>query len=269
MTKTERLTHPYLRLRGKTILVTGATSGYGAAITALALAEGARVIAAGRSEEKLEALLTQHENEALLPLLMDVTQKEAVQQAIGGLPAEWALVDALVNNAGLALGLLPAQDCSLEQWETMVATNINGVMNCTHTVLPAMVQRNKGHIITIGSMAGTYAYPGANVYGATKAFVKQFALNLRADLLGTRVRVTNIEPGMSAGTQFSQVRFEGDEGKAAEVYRGTEPLMPQDIAECVMWAMSLPEHVNIDSLAVMPTYQAPAALAVHREKPTS
>lgn len=253
-----------MRLKDKTILITGATSGYGLTITTLAIQEGARVIAAGRSEEKLQALGQQFPESQLHPLLMDVTDKAAVQNAIAALLAEWASIDALVNNAGLALGLEPAHRCSLEQWETMVDTNIKGVMYCTHAVLPGMVERERGHIVNIGSMAGTYPYPGGNVYGATKAFVEQFSLNMRADLLGTRVRVTNVEPGLSAETDFSVVRFGGDRAKAAEVYKGTEPLLPQDIAECVVWVLSLPEHVNINRLEVMPTCQATGPLAVWR-----
>jgi NADP-dependent 3-hydroxy acid dehydrogenase YdfG len=254
-----------MRLSNKTILITGATGGYGRAITALAIQEGARVIAAGRSEEKLQALAAQHAKDSLFPLLMEVTDRQAVQQAIASLPPEWADIDGLVNNAGLALGLDPAQRCSLEQWETMVDTNIKGVLYCTHAILPGMVARGRGHIVNIGSMAGTYPYPGGNVYGATKAFVEQFSLNLRADLLGTRVRVTNVEPGLSAETDFSVVRFGGDRQKAAEVYKGTEPLLPPDIAECVVWALSLPEHVNINRIEVMPTCQATGPLAVWRE----
>lgn len=253
-----------MRLDGKTILVTGATSGYGKAITEMALKEKARVIAAGRNAAKLEALMGEHAQASLLPLLMDVTDKQTVQNAIATLPPQWASIDALVNNAGLALGLEPAHRCSLEQWETMVDTNIKGVMYCTHAVLSGMVERGRGHIVNIGSMAGTYPYPGGNVYGATKAFVEQFSLNLRADLLGTRVRVTNVEPGLSAETDFSVVRFGGDRAKAAEVYKGTEPLLPEDIAECVVWALSLPEHVNISRLEVMPTCQATGPLAVWR-----
>lgn len=255
-----------MQLHHKTLLITGATGGYGRAMTALAIAQGARVIAAGRSAEKLKALEGQHPQDSLLPLLMDVADKDAVQAAVAGLPPQWAAIDGLVNNAGLALGLEPAHRCSLEQWETMVDTNIKGVIYCTHAILPGMVTRGRGHIVNIGSMAGTYPYPGGNVYGATKAFVEQFSLNLRADLLGTRVRVTNVEPGLSAETDFSVVRFGGDRAKAAEVYKGTEPLLPQDIAECVVWALSLPEHVTISRIEVMPTCQATGPLAVWRQQ---
>jgi 3-hydroxy acid dehydrogenase/malonic semialdehyde reductase len=253
-----------MRLHHKTILITGATSGYGKAILHMAFGEGARVIAAGRSAAKLDALMEEYKDAPLHPLLMDVTDKQAVQNAIASLPAEWTAIDALVNNAGLALGLEPAHRASLEEWDTMVATNINGVMNVTHAILPGMVARGRGHIVNMGSMAGTYPYPGGNAYGATKAFVKQFSLNLRADLLGTGVRVTNVEPGMSAGTEFSVVRFGGDRQKAAEVYAGAEPLLPEDVAECVVWALSQPEHVCISRLEVMPTGQATGPLAVWR-----
>jgi 3-hydroxy acid dehydrogenase/malonic semialdehyde reductase len=253
-----------MRLSGKTVLITGATSGYGYAILELALKEGARVIAAGRSEEKLAALTESHRGAALFTLRMDVTDREAVEQSLASLPNDWAAVDGLINNAGLALGLEPAHRCSLDEWETMVDTNIKGVMYVTRALLPGMVARGCGHIVNMGSMAGTYPYPGGNVYGATKAFVEQFSLNLRADLLGTGVRVTNIEPGLSGGTEFSVVRFGGDRAKAAQVYEGTEPLRAEDIAECVVWALSLPVHVNINRLEVMPTCQASGPLAVWR-----
>ena len=168
-----------------------------------------------------------------------------------------------MNNAGLALGLDPAQTARLADWETMVATNCTGLMRVTRALLPGMVARDRGHVVNLGSVAGDYPYPGGNVYGATKAFVKQFTLNLKADLVGTGVRVTNIEPGLVGGSEFSAVRF-GSAERAAKVYEGTTPLMPDDIAEAVAWVVGLPAHVNIERIEMMPTCQAPGGLAVKR-----
>jgi len=174
-------------------------------------------------------------------------------------------IDVLINNAGLALGLEPAHEADLNQWETMVNTNIKGLMYCTRQILPGMVERGRGHIINIGSVAGSTSYPGGNVYGATKAFVKQFSNNLRSDLLGTPIRITNIEPGL-AETEFSVVRFAGDRDRAAEVYKGTQPLAAEDIAEIVYWVTNLPQHVNINCLEVMPVCQAWGPFAIHRQE---
>ncbi len=170
----------------------------------------------------------------------------------------------LVNNAGLALGLEPAQRCDMEDWQRMIDTNIKGLLYCTRALLPGMVSRNRGHIVNVGSVAGSYPYPGGNVYGATKAFVQQFSLNLRADLLGTRVRVTNVEPGL-AESEFSLVRYKGDDDKAARTYEGTEPLRPDDIADIVYWAATRPGHVNLNRIEVMPVCQAFSPFAIHRE----
>lgn len=246
-------------------LITGATAGFGAAITRRAVREGARVIAAGRRMERLVALRDELGN-AVLPLELDVTDRAMVEHVLAGLPAEWAAIDVLVNNAGLALGLEPAHMASLDEWETMVNTNVRGLMTVTRLVLPGMVERNRGHILNMGSIAGEYPYPGGNVYGATKAFVHQLSLNLRADLLGTAIRVTDIEPGLCGGTEFSAIRFGGDAGKAASVYAGTQPITPEDIADTVWWVVSRPAHVNINVISMMPVCQAPGPLAVHREK---
>jgi 3-hydroxy acid dehydrogenase/malonic semialdehyde reductase len=164
----------------------------------------------------------------------------------------------------LALGLSPAWDADLAQWDTMVATNVIGLMHVTRAVLPGMVARNRGTIINLGSVAGTYPYPGGHVYGGTKAFVKQFSLNLRADLVGKNIRVTDLEPGMVGGSEFSKVRFGGDEQKAAKVYEGITPLSPEDIAEAAAWVVGLPAHMNVNRLEMMPTCQASAAFAVKR-----
>jgi 3-hydroxy acid dehydrogenase/malonic semialdehyde reductase len=229
----------------KTILITGATAGFGRAFAERLVAEGHRVIAAGRRRDRLDALaaeLAPH----VLPVGLDVTNAAAVDALPGALPEAWRQVDVLINNAGLALGLNPAQATSIADWQRMVDTNISGLMRLTRAFLPQMVARDAGHIINLGSVAGTYPYPGGNVYGATKAFVAQFTLNLKADLLATNVRVTCIEPGLVGGSEFSTVRFGGDAEKAAKVYEGTQPLMPEDIAETVAWVIGLPAHVNIN-----------------------
>lgn len=247
----------------KTVFVTGASSGFGEAITRRFVAEGARVVAAARRMDKLAAL-AEELGKAVLPIELDVQDRGAVERTIGDLPAEFAEIDVLVNNAGLAKGLQPAQRADVDDWEQMVDTNCKGLMYCTRAALPGMVTRGRGHVINLGSIAGTYPYPGANVYGATKAFVHQFSLNLRSDLRGTGVRVTNIEPGMVGGTEFSKVRFAGDQDKADSVYAGTEPLSADDVAESVYWTASLPAHVNVNTLELMPVVQSFSALDIYR-----
>ena len=246
-----------------TVLVTGATAGFGRAIALRLVRDGHRVIAAGRRTERLDALKREG-GEAILPLVLDVTDTEAVAALPGSLPEGWREVDVLVNNAGLALGLDPAQKADLRQWDQMVSTNITGLIHMTRALLPGMVARDKGHVVNLGSIAGYYPYPGGHVYGATKAFVKQFTLNLKADLIGTFVRVTDLEPGMCGGTEFSAVRFGGDEAKAAAVYQGTQPLTADDIAEATAWVISLPRHVNVNRIEMMPTCQGPGPLSVKR-----
>lgn len=248
----------------KTALVTGASSGFGAACARTLASQGWKLVLTARRREALEQLKQELGGEArVCCITMDVRDREAVSDAFATLPAEFAEIDLLVNNAGLALGLEPAHQASLEDWETMVDTNIKGVMYCTRAILPGMVARNRGHVVNIGSVAGSWPYPGGNVYGASKAFVQQFSRNLRADLLGTAVRVTNIEPGM-AETEFSKVRFKGEEEMAQRVYTGTEPLQAEDIAEIVAWVTSVPQRVNINSVEVMSVCQAWGPLAVHR-----
>ena len=193
-----------------------------------------------------------------------MTDAAGVAALPGSLPEGWREPDVLVNNAGLALGLAPAHEADLAQWDRMVATNVTGLMHLTRAILPGMVARDRGHVVNLGSIAGSYPYPGGHVYGGTKAFVEQFSLNLKADLVGTFVRVTNVEPGLCGGTEFSQVRFAGDEGKAQAVYKGTEPLTADDIAETVAWVIGLPRHVNVNRIEMMPTCQAPGPLAVKR-----
>lgn len=247
----------------RTVFITGATAGFGTAIARRYAALGARLVLSGRRSDRLEALKAEL-GVPVHALTLDVRDRQAVADAIAGLPAEFATIDVLVNNAGLALGLEPAQDANPEDWEVMVDTNVKGLMYVTRAVLPGMVARNRGHVVNIASTAGTYPYPGGNAYGATKAAVTQFSLNLITDLVKTKVRVTNIEPGLCGGSEFSVVRFKGDEEAAAKVYAGTEPLTAEDVAEAVLWATSLPAHVNINRMEMMPTCQAPAGLAVHR-----
>lgn len=244
-------------------LVTGASAGFGAAIARQLVAKGYQVIGVARREQRLQALQSEL-GAAFQPLTLDITDRAAVKQACDGLAARQTHVDLLVNNAGLALGRGPAQQADLDDWERMVATNVLGLLRLTHALLPDMVRRNQGHIINIGSTAGNYAYPGGNVYGATKAFIKQFSLGLRADLFGTNVRVTNLEPGMVGGTEFSQVRFHGDGDKAAAIYAGTEPLKAEDVAEAVVWAASQPAHVNVNIIEMMPVVQSLAGTRVFR-----
>ncbi|HEY6558432.1 MAG TPA: SDR family oxidoreductase [Polyangiaceae bacterium] len=243
--------------------VTGASSGFGAAITRELVRSGKRVIAAGRRHERL-AQLARELGPSVHVLALDVRDRVAVEGALQSLPDAFSEIDALVNNAGLALGLEPAARADLDDWDTMVDTNVKGLMYCTRAVLPQMVERQRGHIVNIGSIASEFPYPGGNAYGATKAFVHQFSMNLRADLLGTGVRVTNVEPGLCGGSEFSEVRFHGDRARAEAVYRDTEPLTPEDIAETVLWVLTRPAHVNINLVQLMPVDQAFGPLAVHR-----
>ncbi|WP_241578470.1 bifunctional NADP-dependent 3-hydroxy acid dehydrogenase/3-hydroxypropionate dehydrogenase YdfG [Rosenbergiella nectarea] len=245
------------------ILVTGVTSGFGEAITKHFIKQGHKVIGTGRREERLQALKNQLGDD-FYPIVLDVRDYSAIEQQLSSLPNAWQEIDVVVNNAGLALGLGRAQEADPKDWETMVDTNTKGVMYVSRAVLPAMVKRNKGHIINIGSTAGNWPYEGGNVYGATKAFVRQFSLNLRTDLHGTAVRVTNIEPGLVGGTEFSTIRFKGDNDKAANVYQGTQALTPEDVTEAVYWVATLPAHVNINTLEMMPVSQSYAGLRVDK-----
>jgi 3-hydroxy acid dehydrogenase/malonic semialdehyde reductase len=250
----------------KTAFITGASAGFGEGCARRFAREGWRLVLVARRLERLRDLQKElGGNEKIHIIPLDIQQKTAVKNAIDKLPEKFRNIDVLVNNAGLALGLEPSHTASLEDWETMVDTNIKGLLYCTRLILPGMVKRNSGYIINIGSTAGNWPYPGGNVYGATKAFVKQFSRNLRADLFGTKVRVTNIEPGL-AETEFSMVRFKGDSHRANQVYKGTQPLTAEDIAEVVFWVTSLPEHVNINRIEVMPTDQTWGPLALDRRE---
>jgi 3-hydroxy acid dehydrogenase/malonic semialdehyde reductase len=246
-----------------TVLVTGATAGFGEATARRFAAEGNKVILAGRRTDRLEALQGELGDNAHA-LTLDVQDRAAVVAAIEGLPSAFSAIDVLVNNAGLALGLDPAQSANLDDWDTMIDTNIKGVTYCTRAVLPGMKERGHGHVINLGSVAGTYPYPGGNVYGATKAFVHQFSLNLRADLVAENIRVTSVEPGL-AETEFSLVRFKGDADKAKGPYAGLQPLTGDDVAEAIYWVATLPGHVNINTLELMPTTQAFGPFAFSRE----
>jgi 3-hydroxy acid dehydrogenase/malonic semialdehyde reductase len=245
------------------VFVTGASSGFGAVITRRFAAKGDRVIACGRRLDRLAAL-AEELGINVLPLELDVRERAAVESSVSSLPAAFTDVDVLVNNAGLAKGMQPAQTARLEDWEQMLDTNCKGLLYCTRALLPGMVERGRGHVINMGSVAGTYPYPGGNAYGASKAFVHQFSLNLRSDLHGTGVRVTCIEPGIVAGTEFSTVRFDGDQDKAAATYAGLQALQPEDIAEAVDWAVSQPAHVNINTIEIMPVAQSFAPFQVDR-----
>lgn len=245
------------------ILVTGATAGFGESITRRFIANGHKVIATGRREERLKTLKDEL-GENLYTAQLDVRNRAAIEELIAGLPADWQAIDVLVNNAGLALGLEPAHKANIEDWEDMIDTNNKGLVYMTRAVLPGMVERNRGHVINIGSVAGAWPYAGGNVYGATKAFVRQFSLNLRTDLHGTALRVTDIEPGLVGGTEFSNVRFKGDDAKAEKAYENTQALTPEDVTEAVWWVATLPKHVNINTTEIMPVSQSFAGLNVHR-----
>lgn len=245
-------------------LVTGASAGFGIAIVERLIADGYKVVGAARRFEKLQELAKRF-GEDFYPLEMDVTDRSSVDRALASLPMSFQPISLLVNNAGLALGLDKAYEADFEDWLTMIETNVIGLAYVTRKLLPDMVERNHGLIINLGSTASTVPYPGANVYGSTKAFVKQFSLNLRADLAGTRIRVSNIEPGLCEGTEFSNVRFKGDDERAEKLYEGAHAIQPKDIAETVSWIASQPEHVNINRIEIMPTSQTFGAQPVYRD----
>jgi 3-hydroxy acid dehydrogenase / malonic semialdehyde reductase len=257
------MANPYIP---ETVLITGATGGFGQAFARAFAALGSRLILHGRSLEKLRDLerdlTTPH-----LSLGFDLRDTGATARAIKNLPPAWQTIDLLINNAGGALGLDAAQTSDLDDWDTMVDVNVRGLLQMTRLVLPGMIARGRGHIINIGSTAGTYPYPGGHVYCATKAFVAQFSLALRADLAGTKVRVTTLEPGM-VETDFSLRRFKGDTARAAAVYADTTPLQADDIADLAAFIATRPPHVNINRLEVMPTAQSFAPLAVERQTAT-
>lgn len=247
----------------KTILITGATSGFGEATARLFAENNWRLILTGRRVERLERLKKEFSRVPVYIAAFDVSKRDEVEKFSKELPEEFSKIDVLVNNAGLGLGSESASEADLDQWQVMVDTNINGLMYMTRSFLPQMVERKSGHIVNIGSIAGSWPYPGGNAYGATKAFVAQFSRNLRSDVHGTGVRVTNIEPGI-AETEFSLVRFSGDEKRAETVYEDASVLSAEDIAETIIWSVNRPARVNINSIEVMPTIQSWAQLNIHR-----
>ncbi|WP_352339067.1 SDR family NAD(P)-dependent oxidoreductase [Psychrobacter sp. 16-MNA-CIBAN-0192] len=246
------------------VLITGASAGFGEALARRLVAKGHQVIGCARRLDRLNALA--HDlGELFLPVVMDVSQPETIPKIIADLPEAFKQIDVLVNNAGLALGTEPAHEADLNDWTRMVDTNIKGLMSVTHAVMPAMVARDSGYIINVGSIAGSWPYFGGNVYGATKAFVKQFSLNLRADLVGTQVRVTNLEPGNVAGTEFSNVRYHGDDDKAAQVYQGFKTMTGDDIGDILLWLIESPAHINVNRLEVMPVAQTYNGLTIAKQ----
>lgn len=249
----------------KLILITGATSGFGEATARLFAAEGWRVIISGRRRDRLDALKRELEGlngPVVHALRMDVRDRAEVERAIAGLPAEWSSVDVLLNNAGLASGLDPIQDGDIDDWEKMIDTNVKGLLYVTRAVVPGMTARNSGHIINIGSTAGKEVYPKGNVYCATKHAVDALTKALRIDLVSHGIKVTQIAPG-AAETEFSEVRFGGDAARAKQVYQGFQPLKPEDVADIVLYAATLPPHVCINDLVVTSTAQANST-TIHR-----
>jgi NADP-dependent 3-hydroxy acid dehydrogenase YdfG len=247
------------------ICITGASAGFGEGCARRFAREGKKLILAARRRDRLQQLQDELGGSGMIHILpLDVRDKNQVKKRFESLPAEFSDIDLLINNAGLALGLEFAHEADLENWEIMIDTNIKGLAYCTRQILPGMVKRKNGYIMNIGSTAGNWPYPGGNVYGATKSFVQQFSRNLRAELAGTGIRVTNIEPGL-AETEFSIVRFKGDRDRAAKVYEGTTPLSGEDIAEITWWLYNQPPHVNVNTLEVMPTCQSWGPLAIERD----
>jgi serine 3-dehydrogenase (NADP+) len=246
----------------KTILITGATSGFGRAAAHRFVAAGWRVIATGRRAERLDALAAELGRDRVHTAAFDIRDAAAMRTALDALPGDFRDIDVLVNNAGLALGTAPAQRADLSQWKQMIDTNITALVTMTHALLPGLIAR-KGAILNIGSVAGSYPYTGGNVYGGTKAFVSQFSLNLRCDLHGTGVRVTSIEPGM-AETEFTLVRTNGDQSASETLYKGADPISADDIADTIFWVATLPPHLNVNRIEVMPVRQSFAGFAIHR-----
>lgn len=248
-----------------TLFITGATSGFGEACARRFAAAGWSLILTGRREDRLTALADELSAQIdVLPLVVDVRDRQAMQEVILSLPPRFSKLRGLINNAGLALGTSPTQDCDLDDWDIMVDTNIKGLLYSTRLLLPRLIAHGAGaSIVNLGSIAGNWPYPGSHVYGASKAFVRQFSLNLRCDLQGTGVRVTNLEPGLCE-SEFSLVRFSGDQSKCDAVYAGANPIQPKDIAETIFWVLSQPAHININSLELMPITQSWNNFAITR-----
>ena len=247
----------------KTILVTGASSGFGAAIAALFADNGWHVIACARRADRLQHLVERFGGERVHAAAFDIRDESAMRGALDALPEDFRAIDLLVNNAGLALGTAPAQRADLDQWKQMIDTNITALVTLTRLLLPRLIER-RGAIVNMSSISGTYPYSGGNVYGGTKAFVTQFSLGLRTDLHGSGVRVTSVEPGM-AETEFTLVRTGGDQSASDAMYRGARPITAEDIADTVWWIANLPPHLNINRIEIMPVSQSAAGLQVARD----
>ncbi|HET6805278.1 MAG TPA: SDR family NAD(P)-dependent oxidoreductase [Frateuria sp.] len=250
-------------MNGKVAWITGATSGFGAATVERFVAGGWRVVASGRRAERLQQLVARHGADRVHALAFDIRDEAAMRSAHAALPADFAGIDLLVNNAGLALGTAPAQQADLAPWKQMIVTNVTALVTLSRLLLPTLIER-KGAIVNISSTASTYPYPGGNVYGGTKAFVSQFSLGLRADLHGTGVRVTSVEPGM-AETEFTLVRTGGDQAASDRLYAGAQPITASDVADTLWWIANLPPHLNVNRIELMPVNQSFGAFQVHRQ----
>ncbi|HUY80190.1 MAG TPA: SDR family NAD(P)-dependent oxidoreductase [Acidobacteriaceae bacterium] len=251
-----------MKLKGQVVFVTGASAGIGEACAFAFAAEGAKLLLAARRVGRLEAMrpkLMEAGAEAVHAFGLDVQDRGAVEQAIAGLPDEWRAMDVLVNNAGLSRGLNKLHEGEVQDWEEMIDTNVKGLLYVTRAVVPGMVERGRGHVINLGSTAGEITYPKGAVYCATKAAERSISDGLRQDLLGTSVRVTSVDPGM-VETDFSVVRFRGDEERAAKVYQGLTPLKPEDVADAIVWAATRPAHVNIGRIGMTSIDQANSLL---------
>ena len=246
-----------------TILITGATAGIGAAAARRFAGEGWKVVATGRRRERLDALVAELGADKVHPVELDIRDEAAVAAAVEALPADFRAVDLLLNNAGLALGSAPAQEGNVSEWRTVIDTNVIGLVAITHALLPTLIER-KGAILNLSSVAATYPYRGGNIYAASKAFVRQFSLNLRSDLHGTGVRVTSIEPGM-VETEFTIVRTGGDQQASDQLYRGMNPMTAEDIAESLYWIATRPPHLNVNTIELMPVSQSFAGFQIARE----
>jgi 3-hydroxy acid dehydrogenase / malonic semialdehyde reductase len=257
-------------IQNQIALITGASSGIGAACARILALSGAKLILAARRQERLQQLAdelveTFHETSLQIYLLqLDVRDRSAVESAISNLPPEWSDIDILINNAGLSRGLDKLHEGDTQDWEEMIDTNIKGLLYLTRYIVPGMVKRNRGHVVNIGSIAGHQTYPNGNVYCGTKAAVKAISEGLKQDLLGTPIRVTSVDPGM-VETEFSEVRFHGDRDRAKQVYQGVTPLTPDDVADVIFFCVTRPAHVNINEVILMPVDQASATLVNRRD----
>lgn len=244
------------------VVITGVSSGFGYEMAKVFANAGHTVIGIARRQDRLEAIHTEL-GERFHGFELDVSNRTNAEIVVKEVMSQFGHVDILVNNAGLALGLEGAHEANFDDWQTMVQTNVLGLISLTQLFLPYMAERNDGYVINMGSIAGNWPYPGGNVYGATKAFVKQFSLNLRADLFGKNIRVTNVEPGLCGETEFSNVRFKGDDDKAAALYQNAHPVTGKDIADIVFWLANQPKHINVNQIEIMPTSQTFGGLKVH------